>query len=221
MRAYVLVEGTQTEPRVYRRWLPMMFPGLQEVDRIEDMADNRFFLVPGYGYPSYLKRLEDAVADINDEPGRFDCLLICVDTESRPYDEVSLELRETISQQSCPVPHHFLIADCCIEAWFLGSLTFMPRQPGADLQPFYDHHPVREADPEEMAGMGDWLPAETCLRYFKAACRQRNTVYSKRAPGPVLEQPFVKQLIHRTQTTPHLQSFAEAVAHLRARGGVL
>lgn len=40
MNLYLVVEGQRTERRLYRSWLPLLVPGLREVQRIEDRLRN-------------------------------------------------------------------------------------------------------------------------------------------------------------------------------------
>ena len=44
MRWYLVVEGRQTEKKIYRAWLRHAFPSLEGVGRIEDMAEARYYL---------------------------------------------------------------------------------------------------------------------------------------------------------------------------------
>lgn len=92
MNFYVVVEGRRTEPRLYRSWLPVIRPGLQEVERLEDATDEHFLLVSGEGYPSYHTRIHAAVKDIAQAAVRF-CLVVAVDAEELDVDTRRLRSR--------------------------------------------------------------------------------------------------------------------------------
>lgn len=129
MSLYVVVEGRRTEARLYRAWLPVLFPGIEQVPRIEDATTHSFYLIAGEGYPSYLRRIESAVGDLGQEGSRFTHLLVCVDAEERGHDERLTEIEEVIRAAGCPVAFTVIVADCCIETWLLGNRKFVRRNP--------------------------------------------------------------------------------------------
>lgn len=215
MSLYVVVEGERTEPRLYRAWLPMILPGLDEVRRIEDAGEHAFFLISGYGYPNYLERIAAAIDDIRNSEGRFTHLLVCVDAEEAGHDERLAEVEHAIQSRGCPVSSTVIVADCCIEAWLLGNRKFVRNAPhDPELGQLLRHHDVRELDPEGMPPHPNHRNrASLCLRYIQVAFRERQQRYSKRNPGFAASTPYFEALCERAQATPtsgprHLRSFA-------------
>lgn len=219
MSLYVVVEGERTEPRLYRAWLPMILPGLDEVRRIEDAGEHAFFLISGYGYPNYLERIAAAIDDIRNSEGRFTHLLVCVDAEEAGHDERLAEVEHAIQSRGCPVSSTVIVADCCIEAWLLGNRKFVRNAPhDPELGQLLRYYDVRELDPERMPPHPNHRNrASLCLRYIQAAFRERQQRYSKRNPGFAASAPYFEALWERAQANPtsgprHLRSFARLLA---------
>lgn len=219
MSLYVVVEGERTEPRLYRAWLPMLVPGLDEIRRIEDAGEHAFFLISGYGYPNYLERIEAAIDDIRNSEGRFTHLLVCVDAEEVGHDERLAEVEDAIQGGGCPVAATVIVADCCIEAWLLGNRKFVRNAPhDPELGQFLRHYDVRELDPEGIPPHPNHRNrASLCLKYIQAAFRERHERYSKRNPGAAAEASYFDALRQRAQARssserPHLRSFARLLA---------
>ncbi|MBM7118303.1 hypothetical protein [Archangium primigenium] len=221
MKFYFLVEGRRTEKKLYRAWLGYCFPHLQEVAQAADLTTHSFFILAGMGYPSYLQRIPDALAD----SARYaaDHLFICIDAEERTYDERKQELHTLVDNalrkhQAEGRPYtgqiHIIVADCCIETWLLGHQKLMPRQPNdealAKFKRFYD---VSRDDPERM----DRHPghprgrADFHLEYLSHVFRHHGKSYSKERPGIATEASYFAALRDRCLSpTPghrHLASF--------------
>ena len=221
MRWYLVVEGERTEVRIYRAWLGHVFPGLEPVPRIEDMAEARYFLIAGNGYPSYLKRIRAAVEDIRAEPDRFDRLWVCVDSEERTADERRAEITDIIAEAACPVASTVVVHDCCIETWLLGNRKIVKRNPQSErLRGFFAHHDVRRDDPESMRALPPHYPlrAKLHLQYLQELFRERNISYTKKHPGDACENPYLRELVDRVDQTEHLSSLRFLVRHWRDLG---
>ncbi len=222
MSLYVVVEGRRTEPRLYRAWLPLLFPGMQPASRIEDAEENHFFLVAGHGYPSYLRRIEGAVADLALEGSPFTHLVVCVDAEEDTHEARLDEVESAIRRAHCPVDFTVVVADCCIETWLLGHRKLIKRNPdGEKLRAYLRHYDVSEEDPEGIPPMGSHRTrAALCLDYLKAAFGERNQRYSKANPGHATTGAYFNALCERAtpapQGTGHLRSFGRLL-ELRER----
>ena len=85
MNAYVIVEGSRTEMKVYPKWLALIAPKLKRVDHPSDIVDNNYFLFSGGGIPSIYNHIANAVEDIleinSKGTSKIDYLLVCIDTE--------------------------------------------------------------------------------------------------------------------------------------------
>jgi hypothetical protein len=54
MNLYFLVEGTQSERKVYPAWLAHILPELQRVQSCDDVNEKNYYLISGEGYPSLI-----------------------------------------------------------------------------------------------------------------------------------------------------------------------
>ena len=68
MNLYFLVEGDRTETKLYRRWIGHTLPHLSEVHLVSDLTGDRFYIISGGGYPSYVDRIRDSLLDLKDQP---------------------------------------------------------------------------------------------------------------------------------------------------------
>jgi hypothetical protein len=223
MKWYIVVEGRQTERKLYQSWLAHAFHGLERVARIEDMAENRYYLIVGHGYPSYLDRIRAAIDDIRDHGAAFDHLLVCVDAEEMSAEQRRAEIEDIIHEHSCTVDHTVAVHDCCIETWLLGNATLVRRNPQREAlrryQAFYD---VRELDPESMPSMDRTKPRATFHHdYLCEMFRERTIHYSKSRPGHACEPTYLQELVKRVDTTAHLRSLAFLIERWRGLGAQL
>lgn len=214
MSLYVVVEGRRTEPKLYRAWLPFLFPGIVQAARIEDATSGHFFLVAGHGYPSYLTRIRNAVADIQMAESPFTHLLVCVDAEEESHDDRLGEISDVIEDADCPIDYTVIVADCCIETWLLGNQKFIKRSPeDPRLREYLQHFDVKVEDPELIPKLPPHRTrAALCVDYLKATFRERGLAYSKHDPAPATTRPYFQALRDRARPAPegpgHLRSFA-------------
>ena len=216
---YLVVEGAKTEPKLYRSWLPLLLPELTRLPTPEAAASAfGYFIVEGHGYPSYKKRVENGVADVEKFQG-FTRFVVSVDSEDKSPDEVEDEIGALL--KSCPIPHNVVVANCCVETWLLGNRAFVCRTPSSlELRKFLDHFDVVASDPEQMqlpTGAGDYKTrAQFHHEFFLAACRERSLTYRKNKPEYIAgNSAYLQQLINRTSSS-HLRTFAKLVDMIRA-----
>lgn len=65
MNLYIIVEGDQTETKVYPAWMKILVPNLIRVKRIDDLHDNNYYLFSGHGIPSIYDHIAASIEDIN------------------------------------------------------------------------------------------------------------------------------------------------------------
>lgn len=95
MNLYIIVEGEQTEMKVYPEWLHLLTPQLERVDDAWGIKtdSNSYYLFSAGGIPSIFNHVSNAVADINEinasSDAKYDYLVVCIDVEeeSREYIE--------------------------------------------------------------------------------------------------------------------------------------
>lgn len=222
MNFYFLVEGRQTEKRVYRSWMAYMFPQHREVQRLEDLEDYTFFLIAGYGYPSYLRRIQDAFADI-ERHKRVDYFFICVDAEEQSPESKRDEIVALYPARFQAVRHAVIVHNCCIETWFLGNDRMLKRFPeSAQLRAWKAFYDVSQRDPESMGyPSSHHQRAHFHLDYLKVMFREHGLTYSKTHPGEATAQYYLEALITRHERTNHLKSFGYLMAVWRSLGGRL
>jgi hypothetical protein len=87
MNLVLLVEGSATEPQVYRAWLQQHLPALREVPTVGGLTTDGYVLVQGMGNPSYIRRIAALLRDIDDHPGKVQAFWICVDAEDATCEQ--------------------------------------------------------------------------------------------------------------------------------------
>jgi hypothetical protein len=212
----MLVEGSHTEPAIYSAWLPFL-TGSSRLTRPEDaQAEHGFYLLAGFGYPSLLRRLEDAIADISNFRG-FGRLVVALDSEERSVLEVVEEISLLVQELACPVPANVVVAQCCIESWLLGNRKFVKRNPVDALQAFRTEYDVTQQDAELMSNMRPErfnTRAQYHKAYLRAAFRERRLAFSEANPGAALTEEYLEALIDRArlgESPRHLVTFRHMV----------
>jgi hypothetical protein len=208
--------------KVYRAWLGYIFPLLRKVDRIEDIKTNNLYMITGYGYPSYKKRIIEALENIN-QLGTVDHFFICIDTEEQSIEAKRTEIMGIISEGQAFHNCHIILQNCCIETWFLGHQKMLKRNPTDEkLRGFKSFYDVSVADPENMEHPSDYrYRAPFHLDYLKAMLHEQGLSYNKSNPGRVLERHYFDALIKRTTKTNHIQTFGSLIKLWKALGGVI
>ncbi len=225
MNLYFVVEGLRTEVQVYQSWLKLRRPKMKRVYDVSGGSapgDDNYYMIVGHGYPCYLRRIKAAVDDIVDNPGRYDALIICVDTEEGYTLD---EKKEEIEALLAPLPEtcrgYAIIAQVCIETWFLGNRCFYKRFPeGEELRRFQEHYDVSKLCPEGMPALTGLTRATFHKDYFRLLCRERKTTYSKRKDGAkvVCEKAFLEAIRARRRETGHLESLETLEVAFRELG---
>lgn len=218
MNLYFLVEGHQTERKVYPKWLEHLVPHLSQIrDSFllceNDCLDNTFFLFDGAGYPSLLNHIEGSIKDIN-AIGRFDYFVICVDAEDSSVEERKQGIFDHIQNLNISLEKTqivILVQNPCIETWMLGNRRVYLRTPqDPDLLRYTTHYNVMENDPELMSSINSEMnKAQFHEAYLKKMLAQRNISYTKRHPRGVVERSYLEELINRQHETNHLSSFSD------------
>ena len=220
MNLYFLFEGKRTEPRVYRAWLAQVFRDLTEVKRVSEIQQDNYFIMPGTGYPAYLDRIEESVRDV-ERQGNIDRFFICVDGEEDPQ-KTDAVIQRRISGKLSQTKYKVIIANCCIETWFLGNEALMPETPSVQLlnefRQFYD---VSANCPESLPVWKKYARtrAQFHKTYLKELLRENGYSYSESNPGIVREKKYIEALVDRHDKTGHLQSFGQLISEWRSLGG--
>lgn len=215
MNLYFLVEGKETEPKVYPQWLIHLAPELSQVNFAQDAKENNFYLISGFGTPHILTHtLPDSVKEIN-ELGNFDYLVFVIDTDDMSELEKTNEIEQFIIDQkiilnpNCKLK--IIAQKYCIETWFLGNRTAYSRTPSKQSD-FYQHakfYDVSQNDPESM-NKPEWFNSGSASIfheiYLRKMLAEKHIRYAKSKPDEVCKQHYLVQLKNRVAETAHLPS---------------
>lgn len=229
MNLVLLVEGSETEPRVYEAWLRQRVPTLQRAQTVADLTTDGYVLISGNGYPSYEKRLAGLLRDIDAHPGKVHGLWICVDSDEESHEDRRNEVQAAIeeakrgTQMETTNPSlevRVIVRHCCIETWFLGHDGFARAATQAhDVVAFKRFFDVSAEDPELMGRHPGYVTRQSFhLAYLKAMLAESSRRYTKQRPGVVLDPSYFDALRTRCARTGHLASFDTLLAALRAAG---
>lgn len=223
MNLYFLVEGDCTEPRVYREWVKHSFPGLTAAERLGEVTSDRYFIFRGGGYPSYIRRIKNSLADIAAHPSPVDHFFVCVDSEEKTRDARLVEVQEVVEKAEAETAvrashpqlrSHIIVQHCCLETWFLGHTKMLRRNPSSTrLVEMKRFHDVSVDDPEQMGRPAGYLTkASFHLAYLQEMLREHGIAYSKQYPRVVAEQNYLDALRARCEGTGHLRSLGHLLS---------
>lgn len=218
MNLYFLVEGKETEPKVYRSWLRHLLPEIQEVQGFQEVSGNNYLLIGArHKSPSFMNRLKASILEVNTN-NNYDYLIICIDAEDRTVDETIIEIEEALNhlidenvKLTSRTRIEFVIQNRCIETWFLGNRRIFSRTPqNPELLNYINHFNVFLDDPEEMEKPANneqfGSHAQFHFEYLRLLFSEKNIVYTKQRPREVEERYYLDQLKRRVAETSHLRS---------------
>ncbi|MEP6488572.1 hypothetical protein NDI43_17405 [Microcoleus vaginatus GB2-A3] len=206
MNLYFLVEGTQSERKVYPAWLAYLLPELQRVDNCDDVKEKNYYLISGEGYPSLYNYIPPAIAEINSN-GKYSYFVVCLDAEENTVAELTTEIEDFLSQQKLKLNNAELVLifqNRCLETWLLGNRKIYSKNPQdkalLDYTRYYD---VSVNCPENMGRYQEFnTHAQFHGAYLRALFEAKNITYSKKRPGDVLKPFYLEQLLIRIQVHP-------------------
>jgi len=212
MNYYIVVEG-RTEKTVYREWISHLNPSLIYVESVEQIRSNNYYIVSGFGYPSYFNTIESAIKDVN-ELGIVDELIIAVDSGEMNFEEKYAEISDFISLLYCRTRIRILIQHFCFEVWALGNRIIIRRNTSdAKLREYLRYFNIRIQDPELLpAYPWDSLNREKfAAKYLRIIINDRyaGITYNKNNPKQLLSKGYLDQVCNRHLETSHIASFSK------------
>ncbi|MEG4067035.1 hypothetical protein QUA42_06715 [Microcoleus sp. Pol11C2] len=206
MNLYFLVEGTQSERKVYPAWLAYLLPELQRVDNCDDVKEKNYYLISGEGYPSLYNYIPPAIEEINSN-GKYSYFVVCLDAEENTVAELTTEIEDFLSQQKLKLNNAELVLifqNRCLESWLLGNRKIYSRNPqNKPLLDYNKYYDVSVNCPENMGKYRDFnTHAQFHGAYLRLLFEAKNITYSKKRPGDVLKQFYLEQLLARIQVHP-------------------
>jgi hypothetical protein len=231
MNLLLLVEGAETEPRVYEAWLRARIPALRRVQNVADLTTDGYVLVSGKGYPSTNRRIAGLLQDVDANPGKVNDFWICIDSDEENYEDRYQEVERAVEEAARGTrlkltnpsfSVRIIVQHCCIETWFLGHDGFLRAGPQSrDLVAFKRFYDVSVDDPEQMGRYPGYVTRQSFhLAYLKAMLAERSERYryTKQRPGVVLEPDYFQAIRARCERTGHLRSFSRLLEALRVAG---
>ncbi len=213
MNIYFLVEGKQTERKVYPKWLGHLIPELTQKRIADDVDNNDYYLISGEGYPSILKHIANSIEEIN-ELAKFNYFVIVVDADEETVISRFNEIKAYIDNQKTPLNDKtelvIIVQNRTIETWFLGNEKIFKSNPQNEkLRIYQKHYNVKTNDPELMPVLANSTQTHAQFHsdYCKLFLKERHISYSKVSPNGVIEKAYLDCLIQRNEKTAHLQSF--------------
>ena len=207
MNLYFLVEGTQSERKVYPAWLAHLLPELQRVDNCDDVNEKNYYLISGEGYPSLIYDfIPRAIAEINSN-GKYSYFVVCLDAEENTVAELTTEIDDFLNEQKLKLNNAELILifqNRCLESWLLGNRKIYSRNPqNKPLLDYTKYYDVSVNCPETMGRYQEFnTHAQFHGAYLRTLFEAKNITYSKKRPGDVLKPFYLEQLLARIEVQP-------------------
>jgi len=210
MNLYVVTEG-KVESIVYRHWIPFVNPHISQALTLNEIDNNKFYLISGMGYPYYLNIIADAILDVNNIR-KFDRLVISIDSEDMTRQEKYDEIKVFISNKPCTAEVRIVVQHFCFETWALGNRRVIrPKPVSSKLREYKHFFDVRNRDPELLPHKPDESlnRAQFAERYLRLALNDkfRNLTYTKNNPQAVMHNKYFDQVKNRFHDTGHIASF--------------
>ena len=207
MNLYFLVEGKQSERKVYPAWLGYILPELQRVESCDKVKEKNYYLISGEGYPSLIYDfIPRSIAEINSN-GKYSYFVVCLDAEENTVAELIAEIEDFLTQQKLKLNNAELVLifqNRCLESWLLGNRKIYSRNPqNKHLLDYTKYYDVSVNCPENMGRYQDFnTHAQFHGAYLRALFEAKNITYSKKRPGDVLKPFYLEQLLTRIEFQP-------------------
>lgn len=215
MNLYFILEGDQTEPKVYPIWIETILDNYSKIDFEHLATNNNYYIFSGGGIPSIYNHTVNAIKNIN-QSNLFHKLIVCLDGEEIGIEKRKTELIEFIEKSGVSLINTcelvIIVQEVCIETWFLGNKKIVKTNPhSSTLLDYKTHFDVKLNDPELMPNLNFHTNAQFHFSYFREVLKERNLTYRKSRPNIVMEQSYFKEMNKRIEETNHLKSFKDLI----------
>lgn len=210
MNIVVFTEG-KGDRKVYKSWIPFVNNQITLVNRIDEIIQNNYAVILGFGYPSYFDDIRGVIQQVNSH-GSIDRLVICIDSEDMTLSQKRQEMTTFLSAESCNSPVFVVYQHFCLETWALANRNVCSANANhQSFQTFKQFFNVLTHDPENLPGypLKGWNRAQFAETYLKAMLQASNThsTYNKSRPTPLLNQKYFQEVLLRHTSTSHIPSF--------------
>lgn len=206
MNLYFLVEGMQSERKVYPAWLSHLLPELTRVQSYDEVNEKNYYLISGEGYPSLYDFIPPSIEEIN-LSGKYNYFVLCLDAEENAVAQRHAEIYDFLNQEKLELKNAelvLIVQNRCLESWLLGNRKIYSKQP--QDQPLLDYTKYYNVSVDCPEKMGKYLDFNTHAQfhgaYLRALFAAKNTTYSKKRPGDVLKPFYLEQLLTRIEFQP-------------------
>ena len=230
MNIYMIVEGAETETKVYPEWLKILAPNMKRVYDAWDVRENNYYLFSGGGIPSIFQHISNAIADVNqiakDSGVLYDYLMVCMDTEEEDRAFIERKINDQLRLDGRILEHAQLVIfeqNICMETWFLGNRVVFKENPqNQRLFEYVRFYNVKTDNPELMGNIDAnefGSKAQFHHQYLRDIFRERNIRYSKNNPREVSARSYLDRLVERYVETGHIESFGRWYEFVKKIGG--
>jgi hypothetical protein len=213
MNIYFLVEGRRTEKKLYPKWIEHLIPGLTKVDYHDQVKENNYYIVSGYGFPGVIREGLDNAIDKISEVGKYNYLVICFDADESTVCQMEELVKNNLQEKNVNLGDtkvQIIIQKRCIETWFLGNREIFDSSQiwNSLLRDYMDYYDVSRSDPELMGNFGMINHSTFHAEYLTKILNSKGISYTKKFPRGVIEKEYLKQLQQRVNDeSEHLKSF--------------
>jgi hypothetical protein len=206
MNLYFLVEGIQSERKVYPAWLSHLLPELTRVQSYDEVNEKNYYLISGEGYPSLYDFIPPSIEEIN-LSGKYNYFVVCLDAEENTVAERHAEIQGFLNEEKLVLKNVelvLIVQNRCLESWLLGNRKIYSKNPqDKPLLDYTRYYDVSVNCPENMGSYQEFnTHAQFHGAYLRALFEAKNITYSKKRPGDVLKPFYLEQLLTRIQVQP-------------------
>lgn len=214
MNFYMLVEGKSTEMKVYPRLIANSHPEYIQVEELERMTANSYFMFSGCGMPALYQAIGPALEDISafnrEHDRKIEEFVICLDTDYYGNEEETF-FRIMQEVQKCSLEEvnvSVVLQTMCIESWFLGNQEAFPEEYSQEFITYVEHYNVSVKDPEKMPlPKGAVSIGNYSKRYLKKMLNETGRTYSASKVQDVVTAEYIAGMDRRWTQTGHIQSY--------------
>jgi len=206
MNLYFLVEGMQSERKVYPALLSHLLPELTRVQSYDEVNEKNYYLISGEGDPSLYDFIPPSIEEIN-LSGKYNYFVVCLDAEENTVAQRHAEIYDFLNQEKLELKNAeivLIVQNRCLETWLLGNRKIYSKQP--QYQPLLDYTKYYNVSVDCPEKMGKYLDFNTHAQfhgaYLRALFEAKNITYSKKRPGDVLKPFYLEQLLTRIEFQP-------------------
>lgn len=217
MNLLFVVEGKNTEKKLYKKWITYINPNMVYVESILDLNQNNFTIISGGGLPRYYKIIKNAFEDIR-SLNNVKYIFICVDSEEKEYAYKKDEMNNFINNECCEInsTKFVIVQHHCIETWLMGNKNIdISKTTNKELIIYKNYYNVNLLDPEGLKSFDGSLIADFTLKYLKLMLSECGLFYNKHNVSNVDNREYFNKIVERFNNDKHINSFGYFLMSLK------